>query len=447
MPNVKLTELVLSDAHQSLFASRMATADILPVCEKLDKAGFYALEIWGGGTFDSCLRFLNEDPWERLRKIKAALPNTKIMMLLRDQNLLVHRHYTDDIVVKFIEHAAKNGVDIFRIFDAGDNLHNLKTAIDAAKKTGKHVQAAISCAVAPLNTIENYLEFVKQLKDAGADSICIKDMAGLLKPYEGYNLVKAIKNTIDLPLEIHTHAVTGMPVGTLIKCAEAGADILDTAISSMSMGYSSTETMAEIFKDTEYDTGYDINLLLEIAAYFREIRKNYSKLESGLPAAISNDEQKIENETSHHDEIPAGFDKLEKKKKKLLGTDVVTPEDVLTYAMYPKIAPEFFKKRSEGPVVFKPSVLPVSTTPVAHGESARYTVNVNGTDYNVLVTPGVTPSEPTVQIVPPLEETTPEETTEVENAPVADTAPEETTEVENAPVADTAHEENGTENY
>ncbi|MCL1955123.1 MAG: hypothetical protein FWF61_04270, partial [Brevinematales bacterium] len=193
MPKVKLTDLVLRDAHQSLFATRMVTADMLPICDKLDKAGFFALEAWGGATFDSCIRFLNEDPWERLKKLKKALPNTKIMMLLRGQNLLGYRHYADDVVAKFVEYAAKDGIDIFRIFDAVNDPRNFKAATAAAKKTGKHIQATISYAVTPFHTIEKYAEFAKQLVDIGADSICIKDMAGLLKPYEGYDLVKAIK--------------------------------------------------------------------------------------------------------------------------------------------------------------------------------------------------------------------------------------------------------------
>ncbi|MDR1106488.1 MAG: pyruvate carboxylase subunit B, partial [Treponema sp.] len=287
MPKVKLTDLVLRDAHQSLFATRMVTADMLPVCGKLDRAGFFALEAWGGATFDSCIRFLNEDPWERLRKLKAALPNTKIMMLLRGQNLLGYRHYADDVVAKFVEYAAKDGVDIFRIFDAVNDPRNFKAAIDAAKKTGKHIQAAISYAVTPFHTIEKYAELAKQYADIGADSLCIKDMSGLLKPYVAYDLVKAIKKVTDLPVEIHSHATTGMSVAALTKAAEAGAEILDTAISSLAMGtsHSPTETMVEIFRGTEYDTGLDTGLLLEIAAYFREVRKNYKQFESSFLGA------------------------------------------------------------------------------------------------------------------------------------------------------------------
>ncbi|MDR1950453.1 MAG: pyruvate carboxylase subunit B, partial [Spirochaetaceae bacterium] len=287
MAKVKLTDLVLRDAHQSLFATRMVTSDMLPVCDKLDKVGFFALEAWGGATFDSAIRFLNEDPWERLKKLKAALPNTKIMMLLRGQNLLGYRHYADDVVAKFVEYAAKDGVDIFRIFDAVNDPRNFKAATAAAKKTGKHIQAAISYAVTPFHTIEKYAELAKQYADIGADSIAIKDMSGLLKPYVAYDLVKAIRKVTDLPIEIHSHATTGMSVATLTKAAEAGAEILDTVISSLAMGtsHSPTETMVEIFKGTEYDTGLDTKLLLEIAAYFREVRKNYKQFESSFIGA------------------------------------------------------------------------------------------------------------------------------------------------------------------
>ena len=287
MAKVQLTDLVLRDAHQSLLATRMVTADMLSICEKLDKVGYFALEAWGGATFDSCIRFLNEDPWERLRQLKKALPNTKIMMLLRGQNLLGYRHYADDVVAKFVEAAAKNGVDVFRIFDAVNDPRNFKAATVAAKKTGKHVQATISYATTPFHTIPKYVELAKELAGEGADSLCIKDMAGLLKPWDAYELVKALKKEVGLPIEVHSHATTGMSVATLTKAAEAGADILDTVISSLAMGtsHSPTETMVEIFKGTEFDTGYDTNLLLEIAEYFRDIRKKYRKFESSFLGA------------------------------------------------------------------------------------------------------------------------------------------------------------------
>ena len=284
---VKISDLVLRDAHQSLHATRMTTADMLPICDKLDKIGYWSLEGWGGATFDSCIRFLNEDPWERLRKLHAALPNTPIMMLLRGQNLLGYRHYADDVVDKFVEKAAENGIGVFRIFDACNDPRNLQRATEAAKKTGKHVQMAISYATTPYHTKEVYADLAKSYADFGADSICIKDMSGLLKPYEAYDLVKAIKKAVDLPVEIHSHATTGLSVATLAKAAEAGADILDTAISSMAMGtsHSPTETIVEMFKGTEMDTGLDLNTLLEIAAYFRDVRKKYAKFESSFLGA------------------------------------------------------------------------------------------------------------------------------------------------------------------
>lgn len=279
---IGISELVLRDATQSLHATRMTTADMLPIAPKIDKIGYWSAEAWGGATYDSCIRFLNEDPWERLRKLHAAMPNTKIMMLLRGQNLLGYRHYADDVVDKFVETAAANGIDVFRIFDACNDPRNLERATKAAKKTGKHVQMAISYATTPYHTKEIYADLAKTYADFGADSICIKDMSGLLKPYEAYDLVKAIKSKVDLPVEIHSHATTGLSVATLLKATEAGADVLDTAISAMAMGtsHSPTETVVEMLKGTEYDTGLDISALLEIAAYFREIRKHYASLES-----------------------------------------------------------------------------------------------------------------------------------------------------------------------
>lgn len=493
MAKIKLTDLILRDAHQSLYATRMVTADMLPICDKLDKVGYFALEAWGGATFDTAMRFLNEDPWERLRKLKAALPHTPIMMLLRGQNLLGYRHYADDVVAKFVEAAAKNGVDVFRIFDALNDPRNFKAATDAAKKTGKHIQAAISYATTPFHTREKYVELAKEYEQIGADSLAIKDMAGLLKPYEAYELVKALKKAVSIPIEIHSHSTTGMSVATLTKAAEAGAEILDTAISPLAMGtsHSPTETMVEIFKGTEYDTGLDADLLLEIAAYFREVKKNYKKFESsflgadtrilasqvpggmlsnmesqlkennalnkmddvlkeiavvqkdfGYPSLVTPTSQivgtqavlnvlqgryvtltaesqgllagkygacpapknpdvvkkalaalKMDAEITHRpaDDVPNEYDKLEGEVKKLLGVDNPTVEDVLSYAMFPKIAPDFFKKRANGPVVFKPEEpSPVAQAPAPKNEAARYVVNVNGANYNVVVQPAGT---------------------------------------------------------
>ncbi|MBE6349781.1 MAG: oxaloacetate decarboxylase subunit alpha [Spirochaetaceae bacterium] len=477
---VQISELVLRDAHQSLHATRMTTADMLPICEKLDKIGYASLEAWGGATFDSCIRFLNEDPWERLRKLHAALPNTPIMMLLRGQNLLGYRHYADDVVDKFVAKAAENGIGIFRIFDACNDPRNLKRAADAAKKTGKHVQMAISYATTPYHTKEIYADLAKSYADFGADSICIKDMSGLLKPYEAYDLVKAIKSKIDIPVQIHTHATTGLSVATLAKAAEAGADILDTVISSMAMGtsHSPTETVVEMFKGTEYDTGLNISELLEIAAYFRDVRKKYGKFESSFLGAdtrilasqvpggmLSNLENQLKEQGASDkiDEVlkeiqvvqkDCGYIPLVTPTSQIVGTQAVfnvlfgrynkltqetrdllvgrygatpakpnpelvkealkqnnmeevvtcrpadlipmewdkmveeakaagangTDEDTLTYAMFPKVAPKFFKERENGPITSDSFAVAAGKTGVAGG---NYVVNVNGVDYNV----------------------------------------------------------------
>lgn len=478
---VRISDVVLRDAHQSLHATRMTTADMLPICSKLDSVGYWSLEAWGGATFDSCIRFLNEDPWERLRSLHKALPNTPIMMLLRGQNLLGYRHYADDVVDAFVKAAADNGIGVFRIFDALNDPRNLKRAADAAKKTGKHVQMAISYATTPYHTIEKYAELAKTYTEFGADSICIKDMAGLLKPFEAYDLVKAIKKKTSIPINIHTHATTGLSVATLLKAAEAGADILDTAISSMSMGtsHSPTETMVEIFRGTDMDTELDIKLLLEIAAYFREVRKRYAQFESSFLGAdtrilvsqvpggmLSNLENQL-RDLKASDKIDAvlheipivqkdcGYIPLVTPTSQIVGTQSVfnvlfgrykkltaetrdlligrygkTPapcneelvktalaeakveapvtarpadfipneldkikteakengagdsiEDILTYAMFPKVAPKFFKERSKGPVVFTaPSADKKQET---RKSSGSYTVTVNGTDYAV----------------------------------------------------------------
>jgi oxaloacetate decarboxylase alpha subunit len=287
MAKLKVTDVILRDAHQSLLATRMTTADMLPMLPKLDKIGYWALEAWGGATFDTCMRFLNEDPWERLRTLKKNMPNTPIMMLLRGQNLLGYRHYADDVVDHFVAAAAKNGVDVFRIFDACNDVRNLDRAAKAAKKTGKHVQMTMSYAVTPFHTPEVWTNLAKEYAKFGADSICIKDMAGVMKPYEVEKMIKAIKKETDIPIDLHTHATTGMSVATILKAVESGVDIVDTAISAMSMqtSHSPTETIAEIFKGTEYDTGFDIKALGEIAAYFRDVRKKYAKFDKAMPGA------------------------------------------------------------------------------------------------------------------------------------------------------------------
>ena len=481
---IGISELVLRDAHQSLHATRMTTADMLPACGMIDKIGYWAVEGWGGATYDSCIRFLNEDPWERLRKLHAALPNNKIMMLLRGQNLLGYRHYADDVVDKFVETAAKNGIDVFRIFDACNDPPNLERATKAAKKTGKHVQMAISYAVTPFHTNQVYADLAKTYAEFGADSICIKDMSGLLKPYEAYDLVLAIKKACDLPIEIHSHATTGLSVATELKAVEAGADVLDTAISSMSMGtsHSPTETVVEMLKGTEYDTGLDTKALLEIAAYFREVRKHYSSLESSFLGAdtrillsqvpggmLSNLESQLKQQGASNKmddvlkELPivqkdVGYVPLVTPTSQIVGTQAVfnvlfgryermtgefrdllvgkygklpaepnadlvkkalaqnnmkevvtcrpadkiepewdkmvkeakenggdgSDEDTLTYAMFPKVAPKFFKERANGPVDAA-TAFAKKETPAAEPASkgGSYTITVNGSAYNV----------------------------------------------------------------
>ena len=484
MSKVGISELAIRDAHQSLHATRMTTADMLPACPMLDKIGYKFIEGWGGATYDSCIRFLNEDPWERLSKLHSAMPNSKIMMLLRGQNLLGYRHYADDVVDKFVETAAKNGIDVFRIFDACNDPRNLERATKAAKKTGKHVQMAISYAVTPYHTVEKYAELAKTYAEFGADSICIKDMSGLLKPYDAFELVTAIKKAVDLPIEIHSHATTGLSVATELKAVEAGADILDTAISSMSMGtsHSPTETIVEMLKGSKYDTGLDTKALLEIAAYFREVRTHYASLESKFLGAdtrillsqvpggmLSNLESQLKQQGAADKmddvlkELPVvqkdvGYVPLVTPTSQIVGTQAVfnvlfgryermtgefrdllvgkygklpaepnadlvkkaleqnkmekavtcrpadllepewdkmvkeakenggdgSDEDTLTYAMFPKVAPKFFKERANGPVDAK-EAFGIKEAPKSSsgGKGGSYTVTVNGTAYNV----------------------------------------------------------------
>ena len=279
-----LTELALRDAHQSLLATRMRIEDMLPIAEKLDKAGFWSVESWGGATFDACIRYLGEDPWERIRKLKAAMPNTKQQMLLRGQNLLGYRHYADDVVTRFVERAHESGVDVFRIFDAMNDIRNLKTAIKATIDSGAHAQGTISYTVSPVHNLKLWLDMAKQLEDLGVHSICVKDMAGLLKPYECEALITGLKETVSVPIAMQCHATTGLSTATYQKAIDAGIDMLDTAISSMSMtyGHSATETMVSIVEGTERDTGISLPELEEIASYFREVRKKYSQFEGSL---------------------------------------------------------------------------------------------------------------------------------------------------------------------
>ena len=284
-----LTELVLRDAHQSLLATRMRIEDMLPIAGKLDQVGFWSMESWGGATFDACIRYLGEDPWERLRKLKAAMPNTPQQMLLRGQNLLGYRHYADDVVDRFVERAAANGVDVFRIFDAMNDMRNLERAIGAVRQVGRHAQGTIAYTLSPVHTIALWVERGQRIEAMGADSLCIKDMAGLLTPYAAFELVSRLKEAVAIPIHLHCHATTGLSTATYLKAVEAGVDNLDGAISSMSMtyGHSATESLVAMLADSERPTGLDLALLEEIAAYFRTVRRKYARFEGSLKGVDS----------------------------------------------------------------------------------------------------------------------------------------------------------------
>ena len=291
MAKVLITDTILRDAHQSQAATRMRTEDMLPACEILDKIGYYSLECWGGATFDACLRFLNEDPWERLRKLRKALPNTKLQMLFRGQNMLGYRPYADDVVEYFVQKSIANGIDIIRIFDALNDIRNLETAVKAANKEGGHAQIAISFTLGETFTTEYYVNYAKQIESIGAQSICLKDMAALLTPYHTYELVKAIKEAVKIPVDIHTHYTSGLASMCLLKGIEAGADIVDTAMSPLALGtsHAPTESIVAALQGTDYDTGLDLKLLTEIRAYFMTLRKKY--IDEGLidPAMLATD--------------------------------------------------------------------------------------------------------------------------------------------------------------
>jgi oxaloacetate decarboxylase alpha subunit len=279
-----ITELVLRDGHQSLLATRLRIEDMLPICEKIDRVGLWSAEVWGGATFDACIRFLGEDPWERLRKFRKALPNTRIQMLLRGQNLLGYRHYADDVVDTFVEKAAENGMDVFRIFDALNDMRNIEGSVRATLKQGKHAQGALSYTVSPVHTMDTWIDIGKRLEDMGCHSVCIKDMAGLLKPYIAEEMVSRLKEVVDVPIAMQSHATTGMSTATTMKAVEAGLDMVDTSISSMShtYGHSATESVVAILQGRERDTGLELSLLEDIASYFRVVRKKYNKFEGSL---------------------------------------------------------------------------------------------------------------------------------------------------------------------
>jgi oxaloacetate decarboxylase alpha subunit len=279
-----ITEVVLRDGHQSLLATRLRLEDMLPIAAKMDEIGYWSIESWGGATFDSCIRYLGEDPWERLRALKKAMPKTKQQMLFRGQNILGYRHYADDVVEKFVERAHVNGIDVFRIFDAMNDVRNLQTSIKAAVKVGAHAQGTLSYTESPVHTLDGWLTMAKQLEDMGAHSLCIKDMAGLLKPYDAAELISRLKETVALPIALHCHATTGLSVATHMKAIDADIDVIDTAISSMSMtyGHSPTETIVSIVEGTARDTGLDMLKLAEVATYFREVREKYAQFEGSL---------------------------------------------------------------------------------------------------------------------------------------------------------------------
>ena len=356
---ITVTDTILRDAHQSLLATRMRTEDMLPICDKLDRVGYWSLEVWGGATFDACVRFLKEDPWERLRQLKAALPNTRLQMLLRGQNLLGYRHYSDDVVEAFVAKAAANGIDVFRIFDAMNDVRNLETAIRAVKKSGKHAQGTIAYTTSPVHTVELFVEQARAMRDMGVDSIAIKDMAGLLTPFATGDLVRALKAEIDLPVFIHSHDTAGVASMCQLKAIENGADHIDTAISSLAWGTShpGTESMVAALRGTPYDTGLDLELLQEIGLYFYAVRKKYHQFESEFTGVdtrvqvnqvpggmISNLANQLKEQGALHrmDEVLAEIPKV---RKDLGYPPLVTPTSQIvgTQAFFNVLAGERYK--------------------------------------------------------------------------------------------------------
>ncbi|OCL26955.1 acetyl-CoA carboxylase, biotin carboxyl carrier protein [Orenia metallireducens] len=297
---VRITDTTLRDAHQSLWATRMRTEDMLPIIGKMDEVGYNAMEVWGGATFDVCMRYLNEDPWERLRLLNSYIRKTPLQMLLRGQNVVGYKHYPDDVVRAFVDKAAENGIDIFRIFDALNDVRNIETAMNAVKETGKHAQATVAYTVSPVHTIDHYVETAVTLRDMGADSLCIKDMAGLLTPYRAYNLVSAIKEKINIPIELHSHYIGGMAIPTYLKGIEAGVDIVDTATASLAFGSSQppVETMTAILRETEYDTDLNLDLLFEIDSYWERVRR-----QKGFPRGVT----RITDMQTFSHQVPGGM--------------------------------------------------------------------------------------------------------------------------------------------
>jgi methylmalonyl-CoA carboxyltransferase 5S subunit len=492
---IQITELVLRDAHQSLMATRMALEDLAPACEDLDKAGFWSIECWGGATFDACIRFLNEDPWERLRTFRKLMPNSRLQMLLRGQNLLGYRHYEDGVVRRFVEKAAENGMDVFRVFDALNDLRNLRTALKAVRSTGKHAQGTICYTISPEHTIETFVTMAEQLVELGCDSICIKDMAGLLKPAPAYELVEGIKSACgeETLVHLHTHATTGVTLVSLMKAIEAGCDIVDTSISSLSLGpgHNPTEALMEMLEGTGYRTAVDMERVRKVRDYFNNVRPRYSEFLTGFSGVdtdifrsqipggmISNMESQLKQQGAGDrlrevlEEVPnvrrdAGYPPLVTPSSQIVGTQAVfnvlmgrykvmtgefadlmlgyygstigekspevvkkaiqhskkepitgrpadllrpewdqlradalalggcngTDEDVLTYAMFPQVAPKFFLTRNQGPknVSKEPgqaaAAPPLKPAPAQAQltEPVSYVVTLNGKSHTVTV--------------------------------------------------------------
>jgi methylmalonyl-CoA carboxyltransferase 5S subunit len=492
---IDITELVLRDAHQSLLATRMALEDMVPACEDIDAAGFWSVECWGGATFDSCIRFLNEDPWERLRTFRRLMPNSRLQMLLRGQNLLGYRHYEDTVVDKFVEKSAENGMDVFRTFDALNDVRNVERAIAAVKRVGKHAQGTICYTISPLHTVEGYVKMARDLMDLGCDSLCIKDMAALLKPQPAYDIVKAIKEELgqDVRIHVHCHSTTGVTLVSLMKAIEAGADAVDSAISSLSLGpgHNPTESLVEMLESTGYTTDLDDDRLTKIRDHFAAVRPKYSHFMSSITGVeteifksqipggmITNMEDQLRQQGAGDkrkevmEEVPrvrqaAGYPPLVTPSSQIVGTqavfnvlmgeykvltaefadlmlgyygetigerdakviaqaeaqtkkgpitvrpaDLLTPEwdelrtqaqalegfdgsdeDVLTHAMFPKVASGFFEARTEGPksVAKDPNEVAAAAGGSSGADHVRtpikYQVTVNGTSHDVSVAP------------------------------------------------------------
>ncbi|MEW5790807.1 MAG: sodium-extruding oxaloacetate decarboxylase subunit alpha [Pseudomonadota bacterium] len=478
---VLVTETVLRDAHQSLLATRMRTEDMLPICDKLDRVGFWSLEVWGGATFDASLRYLKEDPWERLRQLRSALPNTRLQMLLRGQNLLGYRHYADDVVEAFIERAAANGIDVFRVFDAMNDLRNLETSIRAVKRQGKHAQGAISYTVSPVHTVAHFVDLAQRLAEMGCDSLCVKDMAGLLTPPRAFELFTALRQSVNLPLSCHSHDTAGLSAMNHLRAIDGGANMIDTAVSALCCGtsHAATESMVAALRDTPQDTGLDLQLLQEIASYFREVRKKYAQFESeftgidtrvqsnqvpgGMVSNLVNqlrDQGALDRLDEVLAEIPRvradfGYPPLVTPTSQIVGTQAVfnvltgkryhtitnetknyllglygqplgkvnpelrrlaigdatpvserpadrlapelnrlteavqdvahSPEDVLSYALFPEIALKFFEARAAGRLTPEPLPPVPVEAPAPQGTPTEFSVTMHGENYHIRI--------------------------------------------------------------